>query len=302
MHDVARPDISEMGIDTHSLNLLRYARLKYGDLGNTITLGRLAVLLGPRAARQWAGTDQGAWCEPLLQEKFGATSVDSIDNSAYEGATIVADFNQPIASQLEGRYDTVIDFGCSEHIFDVAQSLRNVSALCRPNGTILHYVPSNGACGHGFYQFSPELFWSWYSPSNGYTETEVFLADLCEPRYWYRVPRPVDGQRVNVRSFNDLYVLVATRRTHQANAAVQQSDYAFTWSQTSAQSPPHRPGRLAALREILFRTPITARIVDALDNHVAQNGARRVKHHPKLTRIAVEGFIHNAKAASSSMP
>lgn len=287
-----------MGIDTHSLNLLRYARLKYGDLGNTITLGRLAVLLGPRAARQWAGTDRGAWCEPLLQNKFGATHVDSIDNSAYEGATIVADFNQPIASQLEGRYDTVIDFGCTEHIFDVAQSLHNVSALCKANGTILHCVPSNGACGHGFYQFSPELFRSWYSASNGYADTEIFLADLCEPHYWYRVPQPAGDQRINVRSLNDLYVLVVTRRTGGTDAIVQQSDYAFTWSQTSAQSPPHRPGRFAALREALYRFPAAARAVDALDNYVAQNGARRVMHHPKLSRIEVESLFHNATATS----
>ena len=169
-----------MGIDSHPLQLLRCAREKFGELGDTITLGRLAVLLGPKAARKWVGTDGGAWCEPLLREKFGANRVDSIDNSDYEGATIVADFNRPIPVQLESRYDTVLDFGCTEHIFDVAQPVRNVSALYRVGGRILYCIPSNGCCGHGSYQFSPELFWSWYSKANGYSDTEVFLADLCD--------------------------------------------------------------------------------------------------------------------------
>lgn len=276
-----------MGIDSHSLQLLRHAREKFGELGNTITLGRLAVLLGPRAALEWVGTSSGAWCETLLKEKFGATRVDSIDNSNYEGATIVTDFNRPIPAQLAKQYDTVLDFGCTEHIFDVAQSLRNVSALCRIGGRILHCVPSNGCCGHGFYQFSPELFWSWYSSKNGYKDTEVFLADLCDTKYWYRVPPPADGKRINVRSSNDLYVLVATCRTGEITQAAQQSDYTFTWSQSTGEAPTHKPGRLAALREVLYGTRLTARFADALDNRLAPNGARGVRQHPALTRIRV---------------
>lgn len=277
-----------MGIDSHSLQLLRYAHEKFGELGDTITLGRLAVLLGPKAARKWTGTDGGAWCEPLLRKKFGANRVDSIDNSDYEGATIVADLNRPIPAQLENRYDTVLDFGCTEHIFDVAQSLRNVSALCRAGGRILHCVPSNGFCGHGFYQFSPELFWSWYSKTNGYADTEVFLADFCDTKYWYSVPRPADGKRINVRSLNEVYVLVVTRKVGKTMQAAQQSDYAFKWSQSIGEAATHKPGRLAALREVLYRTRLTARFADALDNRLAPDGAHRVQHHRALTRIRIE--------------
>lgn len=276
-----------MGIDSHSLQLLRYAREKFGELGDTITLGRLAVLLGPKAARKWTGTTGGAWCEPLLKEKFGATRVDSIDNSKYEGATIVADFNRPIPAQLANQYDTVLDFGCTEHIFDVAQSLKNVSALCREGGRILHCVPGNGCCGHGFYQFSPELFWSWYSQTNGYSDTEVFLADLCDTKFWYRVPPPAGGKRINVRSSNDLYVLVVTTKTGEKTRTVQQSDYEFTWSQSAGEAPAHRPGRLAVLREVLNRARATARFADALDQLLSSNGARGVQRHPHLQRVKI---------------
>lgn len=276
-----------MGIDSHSLQLLCYAREKFGELGDTVTLGRLAVLLGPKAARKWSGTAGGAWCEPLLKNRFGATHVDSIDNSKYEGATIVADLNHPIPNQYANQYDTVLDFGCTEHILDVAQSLRNVSALCRKGGRILHCVPSNGACGHGFYQFSPELFWSWYSPANGYEETEVFLADLCDTKYWYRVPPPSGGKRINVRSSNDVYALVLARKSGETTQTAQQSDYAYTWSQSTDEATAPKPGRLAALREALYRARVTARFADALDNRLAPNGAHYVQQHPALTRMRI---------------
>ena len=70
-----------MGIDIHALQLLKHNQKNNGNLGKTITLGRLSVLLGPKLAKKWAGTDQGAWCEDLLMKHFGATEVDSIDKA-----------------------------------------------------------------------------------------------------------------------------------------------------------------------------------------------------------------------------
>lgn len=277
-----------MGIDTHSFHLLRYATKKFGGLGNTITLGRLTVLLGPRFSRRWLGTYGGAYCEPLLIERFGASHVDSIDNSGYEGATIVADMNQPISSSLEAQYDTVIDFGCTEHIFDVAQSLRNVASLCKVGGTILHALPTNGFCGHGFYQFSPELFFSWYSAANGYANTEIFLADLCDGNYWYAVPPPKDGNRINIRSNSEMYVLVLTTRIAEKMEHVQQSDYEFIWAQSDGiAAKPHSPGRMAWIREILYQTPVISRLIYAVDTAISPTGAKRPRHHPKLRRIKV---------------
>ncbi len=277
-----------MGIDTHSLHLLRYATRKFGGLGNTITLGRLAVLLGPHASRKWVGTARGSYCEPLLTKHFGASKVDSIDNSPYEGANIIADMNQELPAALKRQYDAVIDFGCSEHIFDIAQALRNVASLCKIGGTILHAVPANGFCGHGFYQFSPELFFSCYSRTNGYADTEVFLADLCDIKNWYRVSLPVDGNRINVRSYGELYVLVVTKRVATAPETVQQSDYEFTWANSNgAVAPPHPPGRMAHIREICSKTRLTARLTYALDATLAPNGAKRLRGHHALTRISL---------------
>jgi SAM-dependent methyltransferase len=284
-----------MGIDTHSLNLLRCARAKYGDLGNTITLGRLAVLLGPKAMQRWAGSKSGTYCEQLLIDHFGASHVDSIDNSAYEGATIVADMNKPLPSQLDHQYDTVIDFGCTEHIFDVAQSYRNITSLCKPGGRLMHVVPSNGYCGHGFYQFSPEFFFSRYSQANGYADTEVYLAELIDPRHLYRVPPPSNGKRINVRSIDEMYVLAIARYTGATEVRTQQSDYVFTWSRADHDAElPHAPGKLARLAEVVSGSPILSKYWRRLDARLAANGAHLLRHHPGLARIDVASLLRSA--------
>lgn len=284
-----------MGIDTHSLNLLRYARQKYGDLGDTITLGRLAVLLGPKAMQKWTGAKVGSYGEEPLIKHFGATHVDSIDNSPYEGASIVADMNKPAPESLTNRYDTVLDFGCTEHIFDIAQCYRNIARMCKPGGRLLHVVPSNGFCGHGFYQFSPEFYFSRYSEANGYMDTEVYLASPQDVQHWYRVPAPHGGKRINVRSADELYVLAISRYKGGGTAAerTQQSDYEFTWAQTPVNiaAEPHSPGRFARIKELLSQNAQLAKWAYRIDTMLSENGPRTPRQHPALTRIPVDSLL-----------
>lgn len=277
-----------MGIDTHSLHLLRHARSEYGALGRTITLGRLANFLGPRATRKWFGAEatRGGYCETMLQQRFGATCVDSLDNSEYEGATIVADMNHPIPETLIGQYDSVLDFGCTEHIFDAAQSLRNIAAMCATGGMILHCVPANGFCGHGFYQFSPELFFSCYSEQNGFAQTEIYLAELADINHWYRVSPPEQGHRVNAAARGEMYVVAMTRKMAARYVSMQQSDYQYIWDNpnSSTVQTNHR-GRLAGFREILSSRPTVARWLNAIDAKLTPGGTKILGKHPALTRI-----------------
>lgn len=278
-----------MGIDVHSLQILRRAQRLFGPLGHTATLGRLAVHLGPRAIKRWTGKDAmpGAlYCEDLLQEHFGASHVDSIDNSAYEGASVVADLNLPLPDAFMGRYDSVLDFGCTEHIFDVGTSLRNIVRLCKVGGRILHAVPANGCCGHGFYQFSPELFFSWYSARNGFDQTEVYLADMLDTHHWYRVSLPGNGERVNVRSGGEVYVIVLTRRITAVNdLQVQQSDYVHVWQQPAVPRPPSRAKRmLALLREASYAMPAAARMVSGIDTALSPRAPKKLGRQRFLTR------------------
>ncbi len=204
----------------------------------------------------------GEYCERFLQERMSAQSVESYDFSSFEGATHIVDMNKPLFA--ERQYDTVFDGGCTEHIFNVSQALSNISSLCAKGGQIIHVLPANNFCGHGFWQVSPELFFSLYSQNNGYSETEVFLADLRNNSCWFEVKQPVNGQRANVVSGSPLYVLCRTRKTAQfSHEHVQQSDYVHHWENQSRETIVRKPAiesvkRIIKRNHTLFRWSLAA--------------------------------------------
>lgn len=230
-----------MGIDIHGLKFLQHVADKK-PFGATITIGR-QVLSGietllPQNLQLLPDTDYVNYCENLLLGHFGAGSVDSMDNSDYENATIIHDMNKPVPSPHVERFDTVIDCGSLEHIFNLPQALKNVSQLCKQGGQIIHVLPANNFCGHGFWQFSPELFFSLYAEQNGYKGTEIYMADLTQTDRWFRVEKPENGRRVNVSSSTHAYVLVRTIRKNSkfSHDDVQQSDYVYEWENGAVQN------------------------------------------------------------------
>ena|SRR5215471_5507438 len=211
-----------MGIDAHARAFIAYASAKK-PLGRVATIGRQSLMVRADIAKF------GRYCESFLAERFNAVLVESFDYSDYEGATYTVDLNHPFVPCK--TYNTVLDCGSLEHIYNVPQALANVSALCDKGAQIIHVLPANNFCGHGFWQFSPELFFSLYSDSNGYAETEVFLADLQNRQAWFEVKRPANGKRAQVVSKAPLYVLCRTVKNSQCSSKnVQQSDYVHTWS------------------------------------------------------------------------
>lgn len=235
-----------MGIDLTALSLLRRAYLS-GPFGETICLGRQGLHIKPEIMRRRCG-DALDWrneryAENMMAILFGASRVDSIDNSPYEGAQIIHDMNEPLPTDMRA-YDTVIDAGTIEHIFDAAQGFRNIVRLCKIGGQILHVTPTNNFCGHGFWQISPETFFSLYAPENGFADTEVFLAARKRPDVWFKVKKPTGGARVPIMSSDKLYCVCRTVRRAAAgvDGAVQQSNYLDHWrdgeARQGAPAPP----------------------------------------------------------------
>jgi hypothetical protein len=194
---------------------------------------------------------------------MGASIVESFDNSDYENASFLHDFNRPLVH--DKLYDTVIDVGTLEHVFNIPVALKNVSSLCKQGGHILHVLPSNNFSGHGFWQFSPELFFSLYSASNGFSETEIFVAELGHERFWHRVHAPSGGARAEHTSKARSYVLVRTRKiTTTTGDSVQQSDYVHMWEQAAPETETVSARKGQGLRSTLEQLPVISALAWAV--------------------------------------
>jgi SAM-dependent methyltransferase len=284
-----------LGIDVHALNFLRFASREQ-PLGEVATIGRQALNVPPFVLKRHLHLEKlpdfGPFCEDLLYRHFRAISVESYDNSSYENATYVRNMNKEL--QLDRQYDTVFDGGCLEHIYNAPQALLNVSNMCRPGGQILHVLPANNFCGHGFWQFSPELFFSLYSEKNGYLDTRVFVADLLDTESWYEVQKPENGRRAHVDSSTSLYLLVRTKRGFSAfsHSEVQQSDYVQLWTDEQPAIPriPTLSGRLARAVQGSPLAPIARHVYRRCKRWSA--GLKSVSgRNPRLIRHSVSSLV-----------
>lgn len=98
-----------------------------------------------------------------LYRRLGFAQASYLDVSDYEGADILFDLGSPeIPAHLKGAFDVVFDCGTLEHIFHVPNALHNVVRMTAPGGHVLHAVLMNNGVDHGFYQFSPTLFFDWF--------------------------------------------------------------------------------------------------------------------------------------------
>jgi SAM-dependent methyltransferase len=74
---------------------------------------------------------------------LGATSMHSLDKSAYEGADIIHDLNKPIPAQFESSVDFILDGSTLDNVWDPATALRNMARLLRPGGRIVSVNQGN---------------------------------------------------------------------------------------------------------------------------------------------------------------
>ena len=216
-----------MGVKKQEFQFLQMFYEMNGPFGNVLTLGKQQIYYKPQDPQNLGSKFLDSYCI----DKFGATSVTSIDYSNYEGANIIHDLQNNLPLEHEGKFDLVIDFGTTEHIFDVAASFKNCISAVKINGYLIHGLPSNNSNGHGFYQLSPEVFFSLYSGENGFGDTRVFVVDRSIHGKWYELFKPEKGQRLNVLSRNETYVFCFTRKMNNVSKLkVFQSDYVSSWS------------------------------------------------------------------------
>jgi hypothetical protein len=187
----------------------------------------------------------GGFSDYFFRKWLGADQVVALDASAYEGATRIHDLNQPVPDEWNESFDVVLDAGTLEHVFNFPTALESCLRMVKLDGTLFWGMPANNNCGHGFYQFSPELVFRALSSESGFRIGQVLLfthpfpgAELSSRMKFYALRDP-DEVRARVAFMNGepAGLLVEARRERRVTLlfkpAPQQSDYARAWEGAS---------------------------------------------------------------------
>lgn len=248
-----------MGIDRNAARFLLSAHERGVSFESTLTLGRQDLNVSAEEVTELF-QEYSLPSEPVgdgtsFLKRIGGGRVDAVDVSDYEGAAILHDLNEPIGDNLRAQYSAVFDGGTLEHVFNAPTGLRNTMEMVAEGGHLITFNPANNFLGHGFYQFSPELFFRALTPENGFDVERVVLAE--EGGGWYEVTDPA-SVRSRVQVINDLptYVLIQARRTRVVpvfQTWPQQSDYAAIWADYAGVRGESRGVVEHALRQRLRR-------------------------------------------------
>src|ERR1700712_5108859 len=120
-------------------------------------------------------------------------------------------------------------------------------SLPKVGGEVIIQTMANNWFGHGFYQFSPELFWRVFTPDNGYKVIRVIIHRSYEMAQWYEVPDPAEvrGRIELANNWHGLHVTVHAKRTAVVplfEKTPQQSDYNAQWISTEGATHPGANG------------------------------------------------------------
>ena len=257
-----------MGLEYFTSRFLLQARARGVDFGRVLTVGRQNfVVTRPqldKLAREFGLDSSGfiqnhaaadlVYAEPFLRELCQAKSIESIDVSTYEGATHVHDMNAPLPEALKNQFDTILECGSLEHIFNFPTAIKNQMESLKACGTLFIQTPANNYLGHGFYQFSPELFFRVFSAENGFEIKRMQIYEHFYPCHFfdtkpYEVTDPATlRRRVLLVNNRPALLLIEARRIAVKPifaAPPQQSDYVPLWN--NAQTPPPAPQPVCTL-------------------------------------------------------
>ncbi len=281
-----------MGIDVHAARLLFHARNCGVSFERTATIGRQALYLSEKNLRRvlrahgYALTRDEAgdlmrrgngYAEPLF-EILGARDIESFDASDYEHATREVDFNLPIDGRFRNRYSAVIDCGTLEHVFNFPVAIGNCMQMVETGGHFICVSPTNNFGGHGFYQFSIELYFRIFSSANGFSVKRMFVSECISSAPWYEVsdPERVRGRMDLVNANPTSFMMIAEKiaAVEPFLQPPQQSDYVVLWTPSNSQ----RPSRGFA-RSVYASLP-----------SLLQAGARRARGLYQRTRRRINPF------------
>jgi hypothetical protein len=220
-----------VGLDIRTAEFLLHSKTLGTDFSNVATLGHQRVYLSQserKLVADWLERTDDAEHEyaDFFLEALGASELNSIDASRYEGAQIIHNLNAELPGELHQRFSCLIDGGTLEHVFDIRQSLKSCMQMVKVGGHLIICQMANNCMGHGFYQFSPEFFYCALTPENGY---RVKFMALSEDGRWYEpLPPQQVGERIQARTSRETFIFVLAERISDVEpftVSPHQSDY-----------------------------------------------------------------------------
>ncbi|EAQ23145.1 class I SAM-dependent methyltransferase [Roseovarius sp. 217] len=175
--------------------------------------------------------------------KLGFESIDSMDFSDFEKASIIQDLSADLPKKLERKFDVIYDGGTCEHIFDLPTAYRNIHKMLKPGGVLIGHSPCNNWVNHSFYQINPEMVYGFWEATLGYEVLHCALQPIkpaharkvvttTNPNVTGKRPR-LSGSLAEGGIILDYAVRKPKRSTKSADK-VYQSDYVNRWTAPEA--------------------------------------------------------------------
>lgn len=158
--------------------------------------------------------------QDVLSRHYGVEKIRTLDLFDSR-ADLRIDMNDPIDLGLHQGFQTVIDIGSIEHVFDTKQCLWNLISFVTVGGYLMIVTPCKGYYGHGLHTFHPAVI-----PAA--LELNGFVVA-------YRAYSTIDGRRLQDPSEGaDSLVWIAAHKNEHMNGfnAPQQDRWASEYGET----------------------------------------------------------------------
>jgi SAM-dependent methyltransferase len=205
---------------------------------------------------------------------LGAKSVRVADVSSYENPDYLIDLNYDVDATYVERFDAILDVGTLEHVFDVPTALNNMVRMLRPGGLVALGYPASNCIDHGFYSFSPTLFYDYFA-ANGFDDFSCYLVEGSSHNQYkksrlYRYKGYERQFPLVSRHPVEVFFFATKRRTGELRKP-SQSFYREVWGNAAKPEPKQavRVGKASPIRRLLrHANRITRRtrpeLIDAL--------------------------------------
>jgi len=176
-------------------------------------------------------------------KSMGLSVVESCDYSDFQAVDHVFDLNKPVLKELHNKYDIILDSGTLEHVFNLPQALSNIYDMLKIGGRVIHLLPASNYVDHGFYAFSPTLFYDYYTANKWSIETSRIVEltrrhDVDPWRVYEYTPGILNS--LSAGGFDKGYLInvffvITKMENSTADTIPQQSRYLPKWDNDQVQ-------------------------------------------------------------------